>query len=159
MLKRIDSWGAIHWHITVRRDDEKRESTRRCELYSEADYLHRCFFGEPADEMLLDRYARAHDRYGIEGGQDLWLMKMVMTHYLDAEAVEYVLWLKNRNNLLTRKVEILHFLAECQPRHSTVFFNDKDKGLNAWLDIMRVLTDTLRYLVVGRKLVRRYGLA
>lgn len=160
MLKSIDSWAAIHWHITVRRDGEGRESARRCELNAEADYLHRCFFGEPADEILMDRYAGAHDRYGIkEGQQCLRLMKIVITHCLDAEAVEYALRLKNRNNILTRKVEILHFLAECQPRRSKDFFNDKDMGPKVWLDIIRALVDTLRYFIVGRRLVRRYGLA
>lgn len=160
MLKPLDFIGAIHWHLTIRRGGENSEEIRRSELHSEARYLYRCFFKDSVDVVLLDRYARAHEIYGIkENEMDRRIMYKLQSLHLDAEAVEYVLRLKNRGNILTRKVEILHFLAECESNRSGDFFNSRDVGLKAWLYLFRALGRTIRCFVKGRILVRRYGLA
>ncbi len=138
---------------------EKPEEIRRCELHREARYLYRCFFNDSADVVLLDRYARAHERYGIkENKMERRIMYKLQSLHLDAEAVEYVLRLKDRGNILTRKVAILHFLAECEPTRSGDFFNSQDVGPRVCLYLFGLLGHTVRCFVKGRILVRRYGL-
>jgi SAM-dependent methyltransferase len=160
MLKPLDFIGAIHWHITIRRGGAKPEEVRRRELHSEAQYLYRCYFGDSADVVLRDRYARAHERYGIkESRTEQRMMCNMKSFQLDAEAVEYVLRLKDRGTILTRKVEILHFLAECEPTRSGDFFNSRDVGPRAWLYLLGALGHTVRCFVKGHILLRRYGLA
>lgn len=142
------------------RREEKPEEIRRRELRREANYLYRCFFKDSADGVLLDRYARAHERYGIkENKMEQQIMYKLQSLFLDAEAVEYILRLKDRGNILTRKTEILHFLAECEPTRSGDFFNSRDVGLRAWLYLIGALGHTVRCFVKGCILVRRYSLA
>jgi SAM-dependent methyltransferase len=160
MLKPLDFIGAIHWRLTIRRGGEKQEEVRRRELHREAQYLYSSFFCDSADVVLRDRYARAHERYGIRENQvERRMMYKLQSLHLDAEAVEYFLRLKDRGNILTRKVEILHFLAECEPPRSGDFFNSRNVGPRAWLYLFGALGRTVRCFVKGRILVRRYGLA
>lgn len=139
---------------------EKPDEIRRCELHREAHYLYRCFFNGSPDVVLKDRYARAHERYCIkENNMERRIMYDLQSLHLDAEAVEYVLRLKNRGNILTRKVEILHFLAECEPSRSGDFFNSQDVGPRVWLYLFGLLGHTVRCFVKGHILVKRYDLA
>lgn len=142
------------------RGEETLEEIRRSELRREAHYLYRCFFKDSANVMLQDRYARAHERYGIkENNMERRIMYDLQSLHLDAEAVEYVLRLKDRGNILTRKVEILHFLAECEPTRYGDFFNSQDVGPRVWLYLFGLLGHTIRCFVKGHVLVRMYGLA
>jgi SAM-dependent methyltransferase len=160
MLKPLDFLGAIHWHLTIRRGGENPEEFRMRELRREAQYLYRRFFGDSADAALQERYARAHERYGItENHAERRMMHLLQSRQLDAEAVEYALRLKDRGNILTRKVEILHFLAECETSRSDDFFNARDVGPRVWLDLFGALGNTVRCFLKGHILIRRYGLA
>lgn len=142
------------------RRGDKLEEIRKIELRREAHYLYRCFFKDSADVALLDRYVKAHEHYGIkENKKDQHVMRKLKLLNIDAEAVEYVLRLRDRNNILTRKTEILYFLAECESIRSGDFFNSQDAGLKAWLHLIGALGDTVLCFLKGCILVRRHDLA
>ena len=146
--------------VHSRRGVERPEEIRRRELHREAHYLYRCFFNGYSDVVLQDRYAKAHELYGMtENKIERRLMYNLQTFHLDAEAVEYVLRLKDRDNILTRKVGILHFLVECGTIRHDSFFNSRDAGPMVWLYLLGALGNTVRCFLKGHILVRRYGLA
>lgn len=129
-------------------------------LEQEALYLYRVFFGATIDQTTLDRYIQAHRHFCLtHDATASRLMTTLLRNDLDAEAVEYVLRLKSRDNILTRKVEIIHYLAECRQSRSSDFFPVDDKDRFVWPGIFLALFRSARCFIHGHYLVRKHKLA
>lgn len=133
---------------------------RREQLEQEATYLHAAFFDDAGDNDTINRYVAVHEHFQMQDlPQDRRLLDILQANNLDVEAVEYVLRLRNRNNALTRKVEILHYLAECQPQRSGDFINDKDERIIGWTRLFCAAGRMFFCLIYGSYLARKYDLA
>ena len=132
----------------------------RNELYTEAKYLYLGFFNECPPEWLLEKYVRVHDAYDVSASQkEIKAIGAIVKHGLDVEAVEYVMRLRKRDNLLTKKVEIIHYLAECSSRRFGDFFLEADIDWRGWVLLLRSLVRVPWCFVMGHWLIRRHGLA
>jgi hypothetical protein len=119
-------------------------------LAREAAVFHRAFFGEAADEVTMQRYEAANQRYLSDNTRrEAAAVARVVARHLDVEAVELALRLRNHNNLLSKKVRILFYLAEVRARYVPFFVNYDRRSLGG-----TVLSLGASLLVTGWKLAR-----
>ena len=93
-------------------------------LEMEARYLHRAFFHrDPASEVVR-RYVEANVHcFGVDASASP-LVKVLVERKLDAEAVEFALRVRGRDNVLTRKIQILCYIVETRADYYADFVND-----------------------------------
>jgi hypothetical protein len=131
-------------------------------LQDEALYLARRVFGvalRPADAL---RYAEAHEVLGLDAAADVSqrdLLRRAMAQDADLEAIEFALRLSNRRNVFTKKLHILAFLIESDPRYVSRFLNDTPRRAGAFLSLGGHTVRAVWKLVRGRWLLRRLAAA
>lgn len=89
-------------------------------LIREVDLLHRQIFGRVAPPGLVQHYVRAHAELADlteASQQEIRTVRIVVERGLDASAIEP--WLRSRptTHLLTRKLLLVAYLAECDAEH------------------------------------------
>lgn len=128
-------------------------------LHAEAEFLFRRIFDLSATAELTARYAQAHVLLEMEdSAATKHLLALVLRHDLDLESLEYVLRLRNPRNQLTRKIHILYYLAECDPRTLPVFYGSARTGVSKLSILMIPLRCGYAWLK-GSYQLRRYRLA
>jgi hypothetical protein len=126
-------------------------------LADEARYLHAALFGQRLDDASVARYAAAHAALFPEAAQTE-LMRRVMARSLDAEAVEAALRRKYGSNILTRKLQVICYLAEVQPAYGRAFVNLRASKVRAWFGVIGAAMNGAWKLAKGAYLVKRHGL-
>jgi hypothetical protein len=108
-------------------------------LRREAEYLARSVFGLGLNSADAERYANADSALAIAShdpdGSQRALLTRAIDDRLDLEAIELVLRLSNRRNVVTMKVHVLAFLLESDPRHVRRFLADRPQRVRALLSI------------------------
>lgn len=128
-------------------------------LEHEAVYFHGCFFNEQLDQDVINKYADASRIcLPVVDSQSARTIEIILVNGLDVEAIEYALRLKNRDNVLTKKLQILFFLIEVRSRYTGYFFNWKKARLNAMASIFYSIILTAYKYVKGSHLIRKYDL-
>lgn len=93
----------------------------RTTLIREAELLHRQFFQRDASPKLLDFYTLAHsellDLTQASDGE-LRTVQLVVERHLDALGIEPWLRSSSGRHLLSRKLLLIAYLAECDAAHS-----------------------------------------
>ena len=136
------------------------EGPRVKRLQQEACYLYPFFFGCCPDPQVIKRYVLAHAHFKIdEADAECKVMETLMKQRLNAEAVEFLLRLRNRENSLTRKVAVLHYIAECRPELHALFVNERPGFLRGLFEVFGGMLRTVLLFVVGYIQVKRFGLA
>lgn len=130
------------------------------ELRQEAECLHRCLFGREASPELVENYLRAHDAmpelHDAPSAQ-LNTMRTIIIRRLDAVSVEP--WLRNGNtrHILSRKLLLISYLAECDAKHPE-YMSHSDGFMQGWLKLLLAGLHAGVGLARGRYLKARYGL-
>jgi hypothetical protein len=131
-------------------------------LRDEAIYMARQVYGvalRPADAI---RYAEAHAALGLDRGADaahLQLLRRAIADGADVEALEFALRLSNRRNVLTKKLHVLAFLIESDPRYVGRFLNDSPRRARAFVSLGGHTLRGAWKLVRGRWLLKRLAAA
>jgi len=127
------------------------------DLAAEACYLHAALFARQPDALTVERYLEAH-RLLFAALPTSPLVSRIVEQRLDAEAIEYALRGQPEGRELTRKLQILSYLAEARSAYQDEFINRSDRRGGA---IVRLAGAALRSLwkrIKGELLVRRHGL-
>lgn len=136
------------------------DAERRTRLEAEARHLYRRLFGGEATAEVAQRYVEAHERFSfVETEPELALVRAVVQRGLNVEAVEYVLRLRHKDNVLSRKVAVLHYLAECRPELFGLFLNTRPGLARGACSLLLALARVPLLYLVGRFQARRHGLA
>ena len=131
-------------------------------LQDGAMYVARHVFGVALRPTDAVRYARAHEALGLDRGADasqIDLLRRAMAQDADLEAMEFALRLSNRRNVFTRKLHVLAFLIESDPRYVGRFLNDTPRRAGAFLSLGGHTLRAVWKLVRGRWLLRRLAAA
>ena len=126
-------------------------------LADEAAWLHRCLFHRPIDDISRNRYEEAHRRFPAAAATTL-LVTRVVARRLDAEAVEFVLRRRGAGRELTRKIQILSYLAEARPEHVSAFVNTSPSKARAVAVLLAAPLVAAWKMLKGEYLIRRHGL-
>ncbi len=143
---------ALKFFMTELRQEDK-------ELELEARCFHDHLFREKLHQEIIVRYTAANRAYVPHvDSQTASMMAKIVSHGLDVEAIEYVLRLKKKDNVLTKKVQILFFLVEVRSQYFDYFFNRKKARLKAAGGIVFSVTMTIYKFIKGKYLIWRYDL-
>src|SRR3954466_6937101 len=96
-------------------------------LAEEVRYIHDCFFSQPLDPAVIERYVAAN-RLCLPDldSRSAAIVDRIVTKRLDLEAIEVVLRRWRPNNFLTKKVQILFYLLEVRSDYYDRFINAQD---------------------------------
>lgn len=126
-------------------------------LRQEARYLHTQLFREEPPANVVDRYAAAVAACGI-GGEGCGVMEKLVALRLDAEAVEFALRRRDRENALTKRMQILMYLVEVRSPYFAYFFNTERNLKRTIFHLAGSLLRSMYKLVKGQYLISRHGL-
>jgi hypothetical protein len=126
-------------------------------LADEARHLHACLFARPIDPAVVARYEAAHRQLQLEG-EAAAETATVVSRRLDAEAVEFALRRRGAGRDLTRKMQVLCYLAEVRPEYLGEFVNLRPSRAGAAAALAAATLRSSWKLLKGRYLVRRHGL-
>jgi len=126
-------------------------------LADEARHLHSCLFAKPIDAAGVARYEAAHRELGL-GNEASPVTAAVVARRLDAEAVEFALRRRGKGQELTRKLQVLCYLAEVRSEYLGEFVNLRPSRAGAAAALAAATLGCAWKLVKGAYLVRRHGL-
>src|SRR5262245_29983359 len=127
------------------------------DLAGEARYLHGALFRRPVDPAIVERYCDAH-RLLFPGEPASPLVSRIVERRLGAEAIEYALRRRRTGGVLTRKMQILSYLAEVRAAYQHEFFNRHERSSGAIAALAAAVLRSGWKLFKGELLIRRHGL-
>ena len=92
----------------------------RSSLKHEAEVLHRQFFRCNAPDRLIENYIRVHEEQPellMDCSKESRTVKIIVEKNLDALGIEICLRTGSKRHLLSRKLLLLAYLAECDGLH------------------------------------------
>ena len=125
----------------------------------EARYFHGCFFRQPLDQAVIDRYSAANQLCipALDDASAATIDRIVGGK-LDAEAIELVFRHRRRDNVLTKKIQILFYLLEARSAYYGDFINTEARFPAALLTLARLAANTVCKFVKGKYLIWKYEL-
>ncbi len=126
-------------------------------LAAEVRHFHDSLFHRQPDEVTIARYEAAHRELFAESNSSPEIVRIV-NRKLDAEAVEFALRRHGRGRDLTRKLQIVCYLAEPRRMYLPQFVNLKESRLRAWAALAAATLGALWKLGKGEYAIRRHGL-
>ena len=127
------------------------------DLAAEARYLHAALFSRPADPAIIERYVDAHLLLFAHEPSSR-VVAAIVERRLDAEAIEFALRRRRAGRELTRKLQILCYLAEVRAAYEHEFVNRHTRPARAILALAAAAIRSAWKLLKGEVLVRRHGL-
>ena len=127
------------------------------ELCREAEFFHERIFGQPIPDEIRARYVRANGMLlkDTEAVRQVRI-NLILERSMDVEAIEFALRRRAPQNLLTKKLLILCYLAESRSDYYTRFVNEQEKSYRAYLELSVSTLRSLYKLLKGRWLIWRY---
>ena len=102
-------------------------------LANEARYFHLALFKTAAPPEVVARYVAGSRLCCSETPRPVrQLIDAMIARRLDVEAIEYVLRLRESENILTKKLQILFYLIEVRSEYYEHFVNRRNAFLPAW---------------------------
>jgi hypothetical protein len=131
----------------------------RITLADEVRYFHGCFFPQPLDQVLIDRYAAANQLCipPLDESSAATIDRIV-SGKLDLEAIELVFRHRQRDNFLTKKIRILFYLLEARSAYYGHFINREARFPAALWTLARSAAGTAFKFVKGKYLIWKYEL-
>lgn len=128
-------------------------------LKKEVDYFIRFFFKKETDEMTIDRYIHANKEVfsnnKITEHQSI-LLESLIENNVDIEAIEFAWRLKDRENVLSKKIQIVFYLLEVKSEFFILMINERKSILKASIILSFSICHSIYKLLKGLILLRRY---
>jgi SAM-dependent methyltransferase len=159
-VKPLDGAFAIHWRLTVRKCDRPPglSSARSAQpLAEEARHLHNSLFRRSPDTLTVKRYEAAHHHLFPNAPSSPEIARIVERR-LDAEAIEFALRSRGAGSQLTRKLQVVSYLAESRAAYLNQFVNLKTSRPRAWAKLAAATLAAVWKRCKGEYLIRRHGL-
>jgi SAM-dependent methyltransferase len=160
VLTPLDGTFAIHWRLAVRKCDRPTglSSTQGTQpLAQEAQHFHSRLFHCDPDTLTIERYVSAHHQLFPNDAPSPAIAKIVKRR-LDVEAIEFALRRRPNGRELTRKLQIVSYLAESRAPYLRHFVNLRPSRLRAWAALATATLTAFWKRSKGEYLIRRHGL-
>ncbi len=104
-------------------------------LEKECGWLCQEVFGFKPDASIVRAYQEAHRIVFTDAEISLWQTRLAraVEKYYDLEAVEYAWRVRDKNNPLSKKMQILFYLVETDRRYFHLFVNRRKSWFKACL--------------------------
>jgi len=123
-------------------------------LEKEVIYLYKKIFGEFPPQIIIKEYIKANNLLLSE--QERLKIKEIILKKADIEAIEIASRIKFKNNLLTKKIHILMYLAETIPQNFETFISIKNRRVFSVIDLTYNFVRSIYKYVKGMILLKRY---
>ncbi len=136
-------------------DPERKFGTE--ELCREAEFFHKKIFRRPIPKEMRDEYVSAN-RILLQDAGNLANVRieLILQRSMDVEAIEFALRQQTPQNLLTKKLLILCYLAESRRDYFATFVNEQDRPFKAFFELSLYTCRSLYKLLKGRCLIWMY---
>jgi hypothetical protein len=132
---------------------------KNTDLEKEVIYFHDQFFTEVLHNTVIERYVAANMLCLPDvNANTASMIENIIYNKLDVEAIEYAFRIKQRNNDLTKKIQILFYLVEVRASYFPYFFNCRSARLLAVKSILFVTIRTVYKYLKGNYLIWRFKL-
>ena len=127
------------------------------QLSREAAFLHRKLFGWSISEEIQAAYVLANKTLlpNLTNASAV-KMELILRRSMDVEAIEFALRRQVRENTLTKKFLILLYLTESRSDYFTIFVNERNQSLRAFVELSYYSVRSLYKLLKGRCLIWIY---
>ena len=127
------------------------------ELSREAELFHKRIFGRPLPDEIRTDYISA-TRMLLKDTSHLFKVRieLILERSMDVEAIEFALRRRTPNNILTKKFQILCYLAESRSRYFNKFVNEQRQPIRAFFKLSFHTLRSVYKLLKGRCLIRMY---
>jgi len=129
-------------------------------LEQEANYFHYCLFRCPAPERLINLYVQFNGEHSQNSRFDLNETRTIATIVrmrLDAVGIEHWLRRQGLRHLLSRKLLLIMYIAECDSMHPD-FRVCVSGAVCGYMAVVSALVTGVKHLVVGRIQIALYAL-
>ncbi len=124
----------------------------------EARRVYSAIFNQPVPSLVVERFAAASERLEANASPaELQAYRAAIDAPVDLEALELAARWTKRLPLLTRKFQLMAFLAETLPGNQPLFINHRDNFPAAFVRIAVMSLRTGWLMAKGLLLVSRYG--
>jgi hypothetical protein len=126
-------------------------------LLREAATLHQTIFGRPITKDLEDAFVLANQALMPTAHVDHEVdVDLLIRKSLDIEAIEIALRRKRPHNSLSKKMQIMCYLAECRSVYFSDFVNEEKQPVKAFLLMAFHTFRSIYKLAKGTCLIRLY---
>lgn len=127
------------------------------QLHREAEFFHEKIFGWPIPEEIRAGYVAAN-RILLKNTRNLSNVRieLIVQRSMDVEAIEFALRRRTPQNLLTKKLLILCYLAESRSDYFATFVNEQHRPFRAFFALSLYTFRSLYKLMKGRCLIWIY---
>lgn len=127
------------------------------QLSREAGFFHEKIFGWPIQDEIRAAYVSAN-RLLLPDSRNLSNVRieLIVQRSMDVEAIEFALRRRTPQNLLTKKLLILCYLAESRSDYFATFVNEQHRPVRAILTLSLYTLRSLYKLLKGRCLISIY---
>ena len=127
------------------------------ELSREAEVFHQAIFGRPIPADILKAFVSANQIL-LQDPSNVIPVKIdtIIERSLDVEAIEFALRRRNPQNLLTKKLLILCYLAESRSAYFTTFVNQEHQPVKGFIKLSIATLRSVYKLLKGHFLIRIY---
>ena len=128
------------------------------ELYREAEVFHQAIFGRPVPGDIREAFVSAN-KLLLKDNKKVTPVRieLILRRSLDVEAIEFALRRRNPQNLLTKKLLILCYLAESRSVYFGTFVNEQYRPVRAFIKLSFATFRSVYKLLKGRCLMRIYN--
>jgi len=130
-------------------------------LKLESIYFAKFFFSKEIADAAIMQY--------ISGNQKIFLqdnnytiqssyIEQIVSNKADIEAIEYAWRLRDRQNILTKKIRIVFYILEVKSDYLSLFVNTKKSFLSSAAIIFLSALKSVYKLYKGKFLLRKYGI-
>jgi hypothetical protein len=124
----------------------------------EARRIYAAIFNLPVPPLVAERFAAASEQLEANvSPAELTAYRAAVDSAVDLEALELGARWTKRLPLLTRKFQLMAFLAETLPENQSLFINHRDNFPAAFIRIAALTVRTGWLMAKGLLLVGRYG--
>jgi len=137
--------------------DYKESSTVNQELSREAEVFHQVIFGEPVPADIRQAFVAAN-RILLKDAPKVIPVKIdfIIERSLDVEAIEFALRRRDPQNLLTKKLLIICYLAESRGAYFSTFVNEEPQPVRGFIKVSFASLRSAYKLLKGHFLIRIY---
>ena len=127
------------------------------ELSREAEFFHQQIFDRPVPDRIRADYISANETL-LKDTSNLSPVRieLILERSMDVEAIEFALRRSIPQNILTKKLLILCYLAESRKDYFATFVNEQNQPFRAFFELSFHTFRSLYKLLKGRSLIWIY---
>lgn len=126
------------------------------ELGREAEFFHQSLFGRPIPEEIREAFVTANIKLLSDATLKPVRIELILRRSLDVEAIEFALRRMEPQNVLSKKLSILCYLAESRRDYFRTFVNEEARPVSAFIKLSLFTCRSVYKLLKGRCLIWMY---